>query len=770
MKVIIGIQTRSAFLALGLCFAAIFPWASAQTQPPVAPAVPAVRSATPGATDAATTRKVAGASTIRLPLRQLIGAKEPIYLPNASSSYQIFVPLSPRYDLRSCKLHLVFANSIALLSERSVLRVVLNQRVIAQYYLTRDQPNHSVDIEVPVKYMEAGSNELQFVVAQHYTLECEDPGAPELWTQIFPDESYFEAVVSWRDVYPKLSLLRDLIDQKLWDPYRFHISIPSGTGGMTDSHLSWGSVICQGAAINLGYRPFAVTTGSQLLAGVDNIVVGTMNELTPYLTSTEIGAINGSFIAFKQLPGDPTHFLLIISGRNEEEVGQAAYAFSLINFPLPDSQYAQIDQISFPDKEFYIKNAPVKDPGLYSFRQLGMEKSGSVKGWNTSTFQVEVYMPGDLSPDDASNVELRLHFVYGAALRRDSVLNILVNQEFQFAIQLNDERGAMHSGHKVYLPVQAFQPGRNVVELAPKMVPLITNHCTMVQIENLWFTLYKDSEFVVPNLNLKARLPNLTVFSQRAFPYSASPDGIDLAVMVAGKDSASVCAAWMLLGKMAQINGSILHRGEISFRLPKSDKNLLVVGPVDTLPDDLMANSPMTPQEIGRVRYLASVSPEPGATALGPVEELLDKLRGSPLQHAEREQASVVTMKMKSELRDDTVAVSFENPFHLGKLATVITAADDKNLYRGLYNLQDRRFWDNLSGNVAVWNTTPRSLATVQVGPEFIYGQDTLISRQVTRFNSNPWLFAGVLFGAIALLAVMLRVMLKRREKPDKQA
>ncbi|HEY8903570.1 MAG TPA: cellulose biosynthesis cyclic di-GMP-binding regulatory protein BcsB, partial [Chthoniobacterales bacterium] len=66
----------------------------------------------------------AGTTTIRLPLRQLIGAKEPMYLMTARSIYTVYVPFSARYRPRSCKLHLCFTNSIALLSERSTLRVI----------------------------------------------------------------------------------------------------------------------------------------------------------------------------------------------------------------------------------------------------------------------------------------------------------------------------------------------------------------------------------------------------------------------------------------------------------------------------------------------------------------------------------------------------------------------------------------------------------------------------------------------------------------------
>lgn len=755
--------------AVGSTWAQPGPTATPATAPAVSPqslmTAPSTLPASPAT--AQNRRSDASPSTVRLPLRQLIGALEPIYLQTAESTYTVFVPLSPRYDVKSCKLRLAFTNSIALLTERSVLRVVLNNRIIGQFYLSREQPNRVVELEIPTNFLQVGSNELQFIAAQHYTLECEDPGAPELYTQIMPDESYLEAVVTWKDVYPRLSLLRDFIDRKLWEPYRFHLCSPSSTG-LTDSQLSTGSIVSQGVALNLGFRPFAVTTSNQLVAGVDNIVVGTMNELTPYLTATEVGAINGSFIAVKTLPSDPTKFLLIISGRNEEEVSQAAYAFSLINFPLPDSQFAQVDALSFPQKPTYILNAPLLDPGIFSFRQLGMDRHFSVKGWNTGTYSLQVYMPGDLSPLDGSNVELRLHFVYGAALRKDSVANIFVNGEFHSAILLDNIRGASVYDQRVYLSLKAFQPGRNVVEIAPRMVPLITNHCEMIQMENLWFTLYRDSDFVLPRMLLQTRLPNLKVMSQTAFPFAGSPDGVDLAVHVSGRDSTSVCAAWMLLGKMSQISGSVLHRAEISFRTPMSNKNLIVIGPVDSLPEEVMVKAPISPQDIGRVRYQMSASPVPETTAVGPIDEILEKLRGEAAIRKEPEQPVTIGMNAQTKLLDDTMAIAFENPFHLGRLATVFTAADTDKLYRGIYTLQDRLYWDNLTGTVAVWNNTPRSLQTTRIGPEFQYGATSLVSRTTSQANNNPIVFAAIVFGALAILALLLRLLIKRKPAAPK--
>jgi hypothetical protein len=706
----------------------------------------------------------AGVQSFRLPLRRLIPLDSPILLRNASSVYTVFVPQSARFQAKSYGLRLKFTNSIALLGERSVLRVVMNDTIVAQFYLDRTKPFNDVDIEVPLNLVQTGFNRLQFIVAQHYTYKCEDPSAPELYTEINPDQSYLTTTGEWKPVTERLSFLRWWVDEKLWIPYHFNICMPSA-GAMTDEHLSLGAIVSQGIALAVNNQPFRVFTATALRPGMDNIVIGTMNELAPFLTATEVGTINGSFLAIKTLPGDPTHCMIIVSGRSAQEVKQTALALGMVNFPLPDSKYAIVDQMTLPENA-YVRNAPLRVPGLYSFRQLGF-KTATIKGWNTGTYSIKLYMPGDVSREDQSNAELRLHFVYGAGLRKDSAFNVFINNQFQAAIRLKDVEGSMHGDHRLYLPMQAFQPGLNELTLAPKMVPLVSNQCEILQDENLQFTLYDDSDFAFPRALRKARLPNLGLFSQTAFPYSSPPDGIETAVFVGGRAPETACAAWTLMGKMAQISGALLSNAEISSKLPRSRKSLLVVGPRDEIPPEIVAKAPVSPLQVGKMRYIVSTSPKPEKYATSPIEEFLLKVRGQSGDRNEPEPPATANLNMTSDLIDDIVAQQFESPFHTGYPVTLVTAWDADNLLAGVNMLQEREFWDALAGDLAVWNTRPKSLAVAKVGNDFIYKATNLVTRVSSRFDQQPWFFAVIVIVLIVLLALGVRSALRKREHPE---
>lgn len=769
------LRTMAASLALLLTGAV--PLTAQQSRVPVIPAaapsvptgIPVPMVTTSPATPVSLTAAQVEApkdriQSLKLPLRRLIPQESPILLRNASSTYTVFVPQSARFQPKNYGLHLRFTNSIALLSDRSVLRVVMNDVIIAQFYLDRTKPMNDVEMEIPLHVVQTGFNRLQFIVAQHYTYKCEDPSAPELYTEINPDLSYLTTTGEWKPVTERLSFLRWWVDEKLWVPYQFNICMPS-SGMMTDEHLSLGAIVTQGIALAVNNQPFRVSTATALRPGMDNVVIGTMNELAPFLTATEVGTINGSFLAIKTLPGDPTHCMIIVSGRSEQEVKQTALALGMVNFPLPDSKYAIIDQMTMPENA-YVRNAPLRVPGLYSFRQLGF-KTSTIKGWNTGTYSLKVYMPGDISREDQSNSELRLHFVYGAGLRKDSSFNVFINQQFQTAIRLKDIEGSMHTDHRLYLPMQAFQPGLNEIMLTPKMVPLVSNQCEILQDENLQFTLYDDSEFVFPKALRKARLPDLGLFSQTAFPYSAPPDGIETAVFVGGRDPQTACAAWTLMGKMAQISGALLSNTEISSKLPHSRKSLLAVGPRDEIPPEIVSKAPVSPLQVGKMRYVVSTSPKPEKYATSPMEEFLQKVRGQSDDKNEPEPPSTANLNMTADLIDDIVAAQFESPFHTGYPVTLVTAWDADNLLAGVNMLQEREFWDSLAGDLAVWSTRPDSLAVAKVGNDFIYKATNLVTRVSSRFDQQPWFFAIIVLVVLILLGLGVRSALRKREHPE---
>ncbi len=191
-------------------------------------------------------------------------AKEPIYLMTARSTYTVYVPVSARYTVRSCKLHLKFSNSTRPAQralDPAASSMTRRSPSITSRGTSPTTSSTSSSREIPRERLE----QLQFIVSQHYTLECEDPSAPELWTQIYPDESLSRGVVTWANIYPKLSLLKWLIDKNLWEPLPVqHLHARLRGRQLHALAALLGLRRHTGRRVESRYRPLKVNTGSAL--------------------------------------------------------------------------------------------------------------------------------------------------------------------------------------------------------------------------------------------------------------------------------------------------------------------------------------------------------------------------------------------------------------------------------------------------------------------------------------------------------------------------
>ena len=495
---------------------------------------------------AAEAAKTTGAS---LTLASLMPAGQPIRLRYTSDEFTLYVPVSPRSKVKSALLHLQLTNSISLLRERSQLAVRLNGRVLAQVPLNPAQPESSIDVRLPVAVLKPGYNQLVFSVAQHYTFRCEDPSAPELWTEIDTLASTLTFDSDLVALQPRLSDMARLFDPKLAGEQGLTI-VTASPAPMRDDQLQWGMLVAQGAALRLQYvplrvrheiaarsaaeaRPGASTANfpglkQDTLQSSDSAVIGTKAELEPYLAKSIVDDISGSFLGVYALDADPRRFVLVVSGNTAAEVAQAARAFAFLNFPYPDTPSMLVSAIEYAALSDYSGKNTVAQNGNYRFSQLDF-KSTTVRGTAASSLineehvqsvEIEVVMPADLFAHEDRNVDLILHFAYGAGLRRDSVLNIMLNDRFERAIALDQDGGAVYHKYQIAIPLRSFQPGVNKIRFAPRMMPLITGECQAIQTENLQLTLFEDSLLKMPSASHFVAMPNLRLLVRAGFPYT----------------------------------------------------------------------------------------------------------------------------------------------------------------------------------------------------------------------------------------------------------
>lgn len=722
----------------------------------------------------------------RLPLRRLLPPGETLELRLASSEYTLFAPVPDRWNIIEAILHLEYTNSISLLPQRSQLRVSFNERVIAQFPLKPDSPNTITDIKIPLDLITTEFNRLKFEVSQHYSEECEDPTSSELWTQIDSVNSYLSFSVEASNVPQKLSQLPQLVNRRFWDSYE--INLATVGENISEPQLKWGASIAQMLALRLDYVPlklhhtrartrmaagddaseyrdhqFPMFDQTRLL-GRDTVLVGTAAELEELLGAEFVSAVSGAYLAIYPLDDDPAHFLLVVSGTTNGEVALAANALGFHNFPFPDSQSTIVSEWKLPNLPRYAARNAVEPNSRYAFSTLGFETTTyhGFKASNLSKGDIKFWLPPDFFTAGRENVELSLHLAYGAALRSDSVMNILVNNRFERAIGLDDPDGAIYRDYRIIIPLNAFAPGPNVITFQPHMMPSVADFCVIGQSENLALTLFEDSEIRLPELTHLATLPDLNLFAKTGFPYTSVRTDEYSVLQVASKDSKTVSAAWSLVGKLVQIVDVPVKPLLVSFDSPPDSADLLVIGSADKIDPRLLEATEFALGNPARVALPVAAVVNPDSVNRTRLAEFIDRVRGKSEPVRDSRPPWQLTITKTGALGDYKLMLQTESPLSNAKTLTILTASNATVLAEGINSLINPEIWNNLNGHMALWLDKADTLVNFEGAQEYHVGQASVDQTLSYYFTNYPLEGLLITIAVIIVAAFLIYVLLRR--------
>ncbi len=718
---------------------------------------------------------------LRASLQSFMPVPKPIDLRNATSEYALSLPISPRMDIQAVTLYLHASNSISLLAPRSQLVVRLGGTVVAQIPLDSRLPQISAVIRIPAALIKPGYNRLSFATAQHYTNECEDPSAPELWTQIDTARSWIAVDGKLRNWAPKLSDLGKLFDPKIWGEHRLTLLTP---GAMTPATLRWGSLAAQAVALRLDYAPLQVRQAPASIdaaaradavlridmSGVpsgDAVLVGTAAQLAPYLSPALAAQIRDAFLAILPLDAVGQRFLIIASGQDDAQVVRALQALGTLNFPYPDAPQMLVHRFDAPNLSSYAGQNMLYPNQNVPFSRLGLPDR---------TFQgmfgiadLAFVLPPDLYAPENANVHLRLRFAYGAGLREDSALNIFLNDRFQAAIRLDAPSGGYFQDYEVAIPLSAFKPGANAIRFESAMMPLITGKCLAINTQNLQLTLFGQSLIEIPNAAHVTSMPDLTLLARSGFPYTVPPAAAMTEVRVADSDGRTAAAAWTLMGRLAQIQK--LPLDGVRFAIGTQDlpagKDLIVVGSADRVAPRIFEQAPLKLGSASRAPYPVPASPA-GPGELGWFAHLWRGI--GDLFHmghdSVRPEVTWVAQQGRG-LGDHAALMQMQSPAGGGTL-TLLTAASPDILRAQTDRLIEPGVWSTLQGDLVMWKDDT-DVATQRVGPGYTLGSAGMSLRISYIVSRHPWLW-GIVLGALVLALALLTLRLLMRFKHRRHA
>ncbi len=704
------------------------------------------------------TAQPAYADSSTTPISRYMLSDEAMMLRNANGEYSISIPISDRIVPQSATLNLILTNSNVLKGNRSQVSVYVNDYVVGQIRLDPINNYTQAKLQIEPEYLKRGYNKITFKAAQHYTdSHCEDWSAPELWTQIDASKSTFTLNYQHAPVTEKLSALDELINDRVG---QYALTILRGDTAVTDQYLYWGALISQAVKLRLKYvplqleekalAPYGDKAGHFAIAPSaltsDAILVGTKAQIAKLIPAAIRDAIQGPYLGIFAQDHDKTHFVLLISGMNDEQVSAAAQSFALMKGLFPDEQQSVLQPPRLPTEPSLSAPQTIVAGYFYQFAQLNYQDHLA----DQRSALLELNLPADFYATEESMVTLNLDLAYGAAMRQDSVINLELNDTFVHAIHLKETDGAHYRNYQITLPLRSFRAGLNRLKFNAVLTPSESGECTFVQRNNLIAVIYPESTISFPDAGHVAQLPDLKLFASNGFPLVDHASAEHTVFKLLDTSSDSIAATWQLIATMAyQQKAPILDIHITQGDIPAADHVALIgkasgLGHVGNMLD-------AAPVKLGQTHVFPYAYKERQTAS---EQSFLEWLGGvlfgdQPAPEPVAIDKANVALSQTGGLGEKFLLMSYPNPEGRGVILALLSN-DTNNLNGGLNLLLSPALWNQVQGNVFIWDGQKR-FQWQQEGDTITLGDGNLRLRLTMHFSAHPWQW-------LAILALLLLV------------
>ncbi|PKM11036.1 MAG: hypothetical protein CVV13_10740 [Gammaproteobacteria bacterium HGW-Gammaproteobacteria-3] len=712
------------------------------------------------------------------PLGHFMTNDEPIQLKNTNDSYTINFPIADRVEPESVELKLVISNSNLLKTNRAQLVVLINGFVAGQIKLDPINSETQAKFTLAREYLKNDYNQLTFRVAQHYTdSQCEDSSAPELWTRVNSIKSTLTINADKKTVDTRLSQLGSLINDRLGS---YSLSILRSEDTVSDDYLYWGAIVTQGVKLRLKYVPLSLneqrikpyqwpqsnsTQNAQFAIDPeqlkhDAVLIGTKQQIGSFLPDSILQSIQGAYLGIFRQDKAPQRFILIISGIDNQEVTKAVQAFALLNLGLPDTAWTIIKDIDFGAMASTSRQTVV--PGsTYQFSRFGF--TDSVFDRTNSSTNLAFYIPADMYSTEEAQVSINLDLAYGAALRRDSVINIKLNGLFNQAIPLKEASGAHYSNYQINIPLRSFQPGLNNLSFEAVLTPSEYGECSFIQTGNLIASIYQNSTLTFPKTGSAATLPDLKLFERTGFPLVKGASADQSAFRLLDTSSDTIASAWHFIAHLTTFTHAPIFDLHITQDKNLSQPNQLLIGKLSEKTHEIFTEAPI---ELGKLNQFPYVNQE--------LQRQIEESFGEWLyrtflsENSKPVAAEIIPnnalITQTSGLGEKYLLMSYPAPANDEGVVFALLSNKEQSLYTGLSELLTPKLWNQLQGNIVVWDKQ-QNFNSLQQGDTFTSGEKNTKLTYIMHFSRHPWQWLAIIVPLLMLSAWLIHKLLNRYQK-----
>jgi len=678
-----------------------------------------------------------------------LGARDTISLHGVEASHSVYFSVPRNQAVKTATMKLRYHFSPGLLPGMSHLNVSLNAKLLAT--ITAGAPTSTGPSAAPEAIlivpadMLARDNQLTFEFIGHYAQQCEDPLNSTLWTQI-DSNSTIELAGSLQPPANDLDALPLPFHDVGVNPHPIvpivFLTRPSAKA------MQAAGIIASWFGILDSHRPvrFAVSFGT-VPAGNAIVIAENPSDIP---ASLGVNTISGSTVAMVANPSNPYSSVLLVAGRDVDELLTAAMAL-----PLHGDTW-QGAQVTVRDFTLPAPRKPDDAPRWLSTEEgFGdIAQTGDLQGDGSVPISVSMRVPPDLYFGEKQNVAFHLSYRYnGIPLGNDSTLQVYMNGAFVSStpMQHNDKASEVLET-VVPIPVTDMRPFSNTMILKFAFQPA-TKGCEERAPMNLQGAVLRDSHLDITDVAHLTLLPNLELFASAGYPFTRMADLADTAVVLPDQPSAGELDLFLaMMGHFgAQTGYPALHVTVTNAAGMTNDgqKDYLVMGVADDQPALKMLHDslPVGVDEGGlqihdtrgffdratwwRGRGSDRVDPGQLTTEGGLPDALLEGI-----EWPARSNRSVVLVV----LRDQATIPNFVSAF--------LESSQSSSISQSISVLHGSEFTSHRIGSDAYW-----------------VGDISPLMRVMILFQEYPWLIAVVAIFFCFLIAVLMQAKLRRRAR-----
>ncbi|WP_186456022.1 UDP-forming cellulose synthase catalytic subunit [Nitrospirillum pindoramense] len=661
----------------------------------------------------------------------------------------------------AAKLTLSITNSPALLKELSQLKVLLNDELLTTIPLNAATAGGQV-VELPVNpLLIQQDNHLTFQFIGHYATGCEDPLHSSLWALLSANSS-LRLTLQRLPVAADLSILpRPFFNDHDSRP----LALPFLLGDEpSDGVLRAAGIVASWFGAMADYRPARFPSLGRRLPP-DNAVIFATPANHP--AELDLGVVDGPMVAVRSNPVAPNRRLLLVMGRNDEELRTAALTLVLGASALNGAEARATPPLLVPRQPYDAPRWLSLNRSVRLGELVGSDVLQS-NGMAPGPMQVPFRLPPDLFVWQNRGVPLHVNYRYPGGKWLDmeqSRLDVSLNGTYVTSLKLRED--GLTDWFRTYalgdytarqrtveVPPYLFY-GRNQLQFMYSLQPVDRGACHGTTPDNLRTGVDPDSTLDLSSAHHFAALPNMASLASAGFPYSRMADLSQTVVVLPERPQAGDVTAYLgMMGLMGASTGmpatQVTVRRASEGKAGLEDRDLLLIGDTAHQPllRDWAAAAP--------VRITNDVM---ALNTLSPLQRLTQLLDADPvsagvLTDGDAERVLVSGTQL-------ALMMGFESPL-TPKRSVVALTAGNADLLPGLVEaLRQPRTAPRIQGDLVILNRT--EVSSFQVGRRYWVGDLPPLMFVVWGASRHPILVLGALGLAILLISVPSIRFLRRR-------